>query len=322
MAMSESRGLLRSGLVMVGSNKRYVIWFWLLNLVLAEFGVIAFRLQAQSILDHSLYSGGLTHGFDAGVLIEMLARPEFGSMSAVTSPAFGFATLFFLATALLLPGVFQGYASNYRLPREDFFQACGRNLWRFVRLLIVSGVVIGGVAGALFGAGAGIIKAAGENTSELLPVQLGMTALAVIVVVMTILRSVFDLAEADVVLNDQGAVRRSIGAGFRHAFRSIFRITGSYLVIWLLASLAMVAGLWVWNALVPPASVLGAFVVGQLTLLITLAARFWQRGVAVAYWQQQMVAPVVRPVVPVVPAPVAPVVFEPPLPAGPSTMQS
>ena len=166
----------------------------------------------------------------------------------------------------------------------------------------------------------GPMKAAGENTSELLPVQLGMVAMVVIVVVMTILRSVFDLAEADVVLSDQGAVRRSIGAGFRHAFRSIFRITGSYLVIWLLASLAMVAGLWVWNALVPAASVLGALVVGQLTLMITLAARFWQRGVAVAYWQQQMVAPVVRPVVPVTPAPVAPVVFEPPLPAGPTAM--
>ncbi len=53
-------------------------------------------------------------------------------------------------TALLLPGVFQGYASTYRLPREDFFRACGRNLWRFIRLMIFSGIVMGIVAGALF----------------------------------------------------------------------------------------------------------------------------------------------------------------------------
>jgi len=316
--MSDGKGLLRRGVGMVAGNKRYILWFWLLNLTLAEFGVAAFRNQAHAILDNSLYSGRLLKGFDVTVFGEMLGKPEFGSTSAVMMPAIYVATLFFVATALFLPGVFQGYASNYRLSREDFFHACGRNLWRFVRLLIVSGVVMGIVAGILFGIRAGLVKAADASTSELLPVQVGMAMTALIVVIMSILRSVFDLAEVDVVLSDQGAVRRSIGAGFRHGFRSIFRLTGSYLVIWVVASLVMVAGLWVWNKMVPPASVLGAFVVGQLTLIITLAARFWQRGVAVAYWQDKMVAPVVRPVMPITPAPAVPVVFEPPLPSGPA----
>ncbi|HEY6765824.1 MAG TPA: hypothetical protein VI386_13720, partial [Candidatus Sulfotelmatobacter sp.] len=56
----------------------------------------------------------------------------------------------------------------------------------------------------------------------------------------------------------------------------------------------------------------GAFVVGQLTLLLLLIPRFRQRGVAVAYYKQRMVAPVtvVEPILPEpVPAPavVAPV---------------
>jgi hypothetical protein len=315
--MSESGSLLGRGVGMVARNKRYIVWFWLLNLVLAGFGVTAFSDQAHAILDHSLGSARLLNGFDVAVFAELLAKPEFGSSSAPTAMSFYFVALFFVATSVLLPGVFMGYASNYRLPREDFFRACGRNIWRFVRLTILSGVVMGIAAGILFGARAGLIKAAGEGTNEVLPFKIGLAMMLLIVLVMTMLRSVFDLAEADVVLSDQGAVRRSIGTGFRHGFRSVFRLTGSYLLIWVFTSLVMVGGLWVWMKMVPPASVVSAFIVGQLTLMITLAARFWQRGVAVAYWQESMMVPVLRPV-PVVPLPAEPVIFEPPLPVEPA----
>ena len=74
-------------------------------------------------------------------------------------------------TALFLPGVFQGYASTYRLPREDFFRACGRNLWRFIRLMIIAGIVMGIVAGILFACNGAIVKKAGDSTYELLPVH-------------------------------------------------------------------------------------------------------------------------------------------------------
>ena len=43
---------------------------------------------------------------------------------------------------------------------------------------------------------------------------------------------------------------------------------------------------------VPPASVIGAFFVSQLTLLLLLIPRFWQRGVAVTYYLQNMVEPI------------------------------
>ena len=141
--MNENKGLLSAGLGMVGRNKRYIVWFWLLNLVLGWFGTVAFANSAHAILDHRLYAGRLVHGFDASVFGELLARPEFGPMQSATMPAVYFAVLFFIATALFLPGVFQGYASTYRLPREDFFRACGRNLWRFIRLMILAGILMG-----------------------------------------------------------------------------------------------------------------------------------------------------------------------------------
>jgi hypothetical protein len=323
--MAENQGLLSSGWSMVTHNKRYIAWFYLLNLTLAEYGTSAFRNQAHEILDHSLKADRLVHGFSVGVLGEMFARPELGPMSASGSAAMFFALLFFALTALFLPGVLQGYASTYRLPREDFFRACGRNLWRFIRLMIVAGIVMGIVAGVLFGLRGALVKAADQSTNEMMPFYISMASLAVIFLVMSVLRIWFDLAEADVVLSDQRAVRRSIGVAFRNTFRNLGALLGSYIVTALVAAIVLLAGLWVWMKFVPPASLFGAFVVSQLTLLLLLIPRFWQRGVVVAYYKQHMVEPIaVQTFTPV--AIVAPVVESEPapvlLPPSPETQVS
>ena len=298
--MNEKQGLLRSGLSMVGHNKRYIFWFWLLNLTLAEFGTSAFRKSAHAILDHSFAANRLLHGFDLSVMIGLFMRPEFGQTSAMTTPALYFGCLFFVATALFLPGVFLAYASTYRLPREDFFRSCGRNLWRFIRLMIVAGIVMGIAAGLLFAINGALMKKAGDSTNELLPFETQMLGLTIIFLVMTILRIWFDLAEADIVLNNQNAVRKSIAAGFRHTSRALGRLLCSYVVTTIVAAVILCAGLVIWRKLIAPESIRAAFVVGQVTLFLLLIPRFWQRGVAVSYWQQQMAVPVlsVRPIEP------------------------
>ena len=302
---------------MVMRNKRYIFWFWLLNLTLAEFGTAAFRRAAHAIMDHSLYSGGLIHGFDLGVMAELLIRPDFGKMNSMTTPSLYLAILFFVATALFLPGIFAGYASTYRLPREDFFRACGRNLWRFIRIMIIAGIIMGIFAGCLFAANGAIVKKAGESTNEKLPFELQMIGLAVIFLIMTTLRIWFDLAETDTVLNDQRAVRRSIGAAFKHTFRSLGRLLGSYVISTIVAAIFLVAGLWIWLKFVSPESLIGAFVIAQITLFLLLIPRFWQRGIAVSYWRQKMLVPVVvpEPIAPPLPVITAPPVAPVPEPA-------
>src|SRR5277367_2836595 len=205
MQMNERKGLLGSGLGIVLRNKRYIVWFYLLNLMLAVMGITAFSSQVQSILERSLVADRLVHGFDITILIELLSRPEFGPGDAASMSAGRFAFLFLLLSALFLPGVFQGYASTYRLPGTDFFRACGRNLWRFIRLMIVAGIVTGILAGVVFGIRAALLKAADASTNELLPVYLSFASLFVIFLVMCVLRIWFDLAQADVVLSDQRA---------------------------------------------------------------------------------------------------------------------
>jgi hypothetical protein len=299
--MSDKKGLLSSGWGRVTRNKRYIFWFWLLNLTLAEFGTAAFRKSAHAILDHSMVADRLLHGFDLAVMIGLFARPEFGSMAAMSTVAGYFAFLFLLFTALFLPGIFQGYASTYRLPREDFFRACGRNLWRFIRLMIVASIIMGIFAVALFGINSFLVKKAGESTNEVLPFEVQMTGLAVIFLIMTTLRIWFDLAETDIVLNDQRAVRKSIGAAFVHTFRGLGRLLTSYIIVAILGLVILMGGLWIWMKMVAPDHWFGAFIVSQLILLLLLVPRFWQRGIAVSYWQQHMLVPVVA---------VKPVIFE------------
>jgi hypothetical protein len=135
----------------------------------------------------------------------------------------------------------------------------------------------------------------------------------VIFLIMTTLRIWFDLAEADTVLNDQRAVRKSIAAAFKHTFSSLGRLLTTYVISTLLAVAFLLAGLSIWMNLVRPDSIIGAFVIAQMTLFLLLIPRFWQRGIAVSYWQQRMLVPVaaVQPAeaTPVVvpPAPVAPI---------------
>jgi len=319
--MTENKSLLSNGLGMVTRNKRYVVWFFLLNLLLGVFGADAFRKVAHSILDNSQLSTRLVHGFDFPVLIELMARPEFGPAESPTSPTLHFAFVFFFATALLLPGVLAGYASTYRLPRNEFFRACGQNLWRFIRLLLIAGIVMGTATAALFGLHGVLETKAADSTNELLVFEVQMAGLAIIFLIMTIFRIWFDLAQADIVLSDQNSVHKSIGAAFGHTFRSLGRLLVTYVVITLVAAVILIGGLLAWLKFVAPESIIGAFLLSQLILLLLLVPRFWQRGVAVSYWQQKMVAPVYVPVQPTIPEPLpAPVVTEPaPPPTIPGT---
>src|SRR5437660_6952085 len=157
-----NKSLLSTGLGKVAHNKRYIVWFWLLNLTLAEFGSAVFWRSSHAILDHTLLAERLLKGFDVGIFGELLYKPEFGSLRAMTLPAFYFAFTFFLATALFLPGIFSGYASNSRLPREAFFRSCRLNLWRLILLMLIAGLVMGIVSGLLLAPDAAIAANAVE----------------------------------------------------------------------------------------------------------------------------------------------------------------
>jgi hypothetical protein len=292
--MNENVNLVFASAAIARRNKRYIVSFYLLNLAFAHFGASAFSDAAHNILDHSLYADKLLHGFNLGVFTELLTRPEFGAMPSATHPAIMFAVVFFLASLVFMPGVLLGYASDHRLPRDEFFRACGRNVWRFVRLFLFFAIIAGIVAGVLFGGLNALVTAADKTSNERLPFFTQLVGTVIILLLLTIIRIWFDLAQTEVVLRDQPAVRKAIAAGFRRTRRNLGRLLGSYVVIAIVALAILVAGILLWYAIVPPGSVLGAFIVGQAMMLLLLAMRFWQRATAVAFYVREMNQPVVE----------------------------
>jgi len=199
-----------------------------------------------------------------------------------------FALLFMVATIFLMPGVFRQYTSEYRVSKEEFYRTCGKNLWRFVRLLLIYAVIAIPLAAILFGIRGGLLKAADKSTNELLPFYVGLIALAVIFLIMTLVRVWFDLAEVDIVVRDQPIVRKSVGAGFRYSRRFWGRLLGAYVGISVLALLVLVVGIWLWHVLVPASSWVGAVLISQIMLILWLGARFWQRAVAAEFHLREM----------------------------------
>ena len=283
--MNQKNNLLSASAEIVRGNKRYIVWFYLLNILFAWCGAGAFSASAHNMMDHSLYSDKVLHGLDVFALGELFARPEFGPMAAISASATLFAVLFFMASMFFMPGVLLGYSSDHRISRQEFYRSCGHNIWRFVRVFAMFAVIGGIIAGILFGIHAGLSKAADQAANDdRIPFFTRMGTLLIIFLVMTLVRAWFDLAQVDVVLADQNATRKSVAAGFRMTRKKIGKLLGSYVAIAVVGIAILWAGLWVWHIIVPPDSVIGAFLVSEAILLLLLAVRFWQRAVAVAFY--------------------------------------
>jgi len=299
--MNDNKSLFSAGASVARGNLRYIVWFYLLNLLLGWLGASGLGTHAHSIMDHSLYSDKLLHGFNPAVLIELLNRPEFGPMKSSTMPSLFFGILFLLSSLTFMPGVLLGYSSDHRISRDEFFRACGRNLWRFVRLFVMAAIVVGITLGLLSAAFEFLAKAADNTNYERLPFFTHLAGWTIMLLALTKIRLWFDLAQTDVVLSDQNAVRKSLGFGFRAMRKNRVRLLGTYVLIALVGLVVLVGGIVLWNMIVPSSSVFGAFLVSQFMLLLLLAIRFWQRAAAVALYVKEMAEPVVE-VAPVVAA--------------------
>jgi hypothetical protein len=292
--MSNGNNLMSAGLDVVRRNLRYLLWFYLLSLLFAGMGALGFGMRAHEIMDHSLYSDRLLHGFHAAVLVEMMNRPEFGAFRSSRVPAEVSGNLFVLLSLVFMPGVLLGYSSDHRISREEFFRTCGRNLGRFVRLFLVAAVIVG-IVGSLAYFGSDPLADAAEKTNyEMLPFLTNVACWVIAVLILTKIRLWFDLAQTDVVLRDQAAVRKSLATGLRMMRKNWLRLLGTYVAITLLAVLVLAGGIVLWNLIVPSSSLLGALLISQLTAFLFLGARFWQRATAVAFYVKQMAEPVVE----------------------------
>jgi len=158
--------------------------------------------------------------------------------------------------------------------REGFFAACGRSFGRFLQLALVSGVLyflLYALSRWLFGR----LDASIDDVTEERPVFLAVLAIvALTVVLLHLVRMVFDYAKIAVVLDDESAPRallRALGFVRRNPGRTVGVYTGvGVLAVVLVVLYALVAPGAGQSSFV---SVLLAFLLSQVYLVARLALR-------------------------------------------------
>ncbi|HET9743261.1 MAG TPA: hypothetical protein VFQ00_10965 [Terriglobales bacterium] len=288
-----NKSLLSSGATSFGVSKRYVIWLYVVGLVLGIGSSAGLFARLGDVLDRSLYSDRLMHGFDLATFMGLIEKPEV-SLGSHTLISLLCAAVFFFFEIFLAGGILAEYLADARMERTQFYSRCGENFWKLIRIAILffiaAAIVMGIVRGIRFGIGS-----ATENWKN----EQAAFALQCIVVVLEglallWLRMWFDLAQTETVSTSARRVRSAVGHGFRSACRA-GALYASYLLLGIVALAVLVLGGWFWWSVVPAAATVLSFVVWQVILFVTLALRWWQRAVVVAWYERSI--PVTEPVV-------------------------
>lgn len=298
---------------------RLLVLLWAVNLLLALPFAIALAHQLDDSLGQGLAHGDQLDGFDMGWYGELEAetREVAGALAETFGPevlgggAFfdnlerwwrgdflslppllvGAGLLYALVWVFLLGGVLERLAwlGGRVVARErsaGFFAGCGRHFSRFVVLALLSGVLYYFVY-RLARSGFGWLEEATiDVTSERTVLLWVVAGAALTVLLLSLVRVVFDYAKIAVVADD----RRGALAGLGVALRFVGARPLSTLGIYWAVALAGVLLLGLYAAVAPgaggaswPAVILG-FLLGQLAIAGKLALRLVTLGAETAYY--------------------------------------
>ena len=274
-----------AGVGLVWRRQSILWWIFVVNFVLACMGAGTFMRQVSPVLDHSLQGQAFVHGFNPIVLSALL-------MEAHGAPAAGTASaclvlVFFIFMLFVEGGLLEVYRLDRRLTKGEFFEASGRFLWRFVRLLIMLLIVLIPV-GIVFSLTTRASHILDERSPSPTPgVWVRLTGLLVVLFLMQAVRLWFDMAQVRAVAEDERAMRRALGRAFKITFGNFGSLYWMYLRISIVAWLVMAVPLWIWVRLVRPEWIGVSFLLTQLILLSWLGTRLWQRASETIWYQRR-----------------------------------
>jgi hypothetical protein len=242
-------------------------------------------VQVSPVLDHSLQSQALVHGFNAVVFTALLMVAH-GTAAAGTASAC-LALVFFIFMLFVEGGLLEVYRLDRRLTKGEFFEASGRFFWRFVRLLIMMLIVLIPV-GIVYSLGTRASHLVDERSPSPVPgIWVGLIGLLVVLFLMQAVRLWFDMAQVRAVAEDERAMRRALGRAFKITFGNFGSLYWMYLRISIVTWLVMAVVLWVWVRLVRPERIGVSFLLTQLIVLTWLGTRLWQRASETIWYQRR-----------------------------------
>jgi len=292
--------------------KPHLVTLYIANLIFGWFAAFGLSAQVGAVTGTSLYSERLVRGFDLGVFLDLINRPEVTPYSQVPV-ALALSALFVVFLLFLTGGITTQYLSNTAgIGRSRFYAACGENFWQLVRLALVLIVVAGLVGGMLQAIRAGLDSATDNSPHYRAGLVLQSAMFVIQALAVLWVRMWFDLAQTQLIATGARRIRPSIGYGFKSARRA-FELYGSYVLLGIVTAIVVALGLFVWWTEAPASPVIISFLILQSTLACLLVFRWWQRAIAAAWYERNIPLPVAIESVSSAPLPAESAVPEMPL---------
>jgi hypothetical protein len=291
--MTAGKGIISAGAGLLWRRQRVLWWLFAANLVVGLLAATPVRNQLRNLDNSIAASDSLYHQMNYFRLREAMARPE-----GIPNAFYGGSTLlvlvYFAFLLFAMGGVLEALSSDRTLPLSEFLRASAEYFWRMVRLLLVFAVLTAPLAIAQSYLGDLADWLSNRSDWE----QLGFWVILGFTVILALIgltiRVWIDVAQLDAVAQDQPAVRRSL----RHA-RRLFRghfghVYGAVLGIQSFLFLITLGLFFLWVRL-PHEAIASTFFIEELTVLLWLAFRLWQKAVETAWYQQRVLSDIQPP---------------------------
>lgn len=280
----DNKGLVAAGASLVWRRQRVLWWVFAVNFVLGILGTAGARVQLGKLLQYSLAGEGLSKGFDFGMFLELVERPEANLMRSAGSSVL-FAVLFPLFMLFVTGGILAVYREDRKSTAGDFFAASGAFFWRFVRLALFSTVPFG-ILGGLY---AGVNKLSNYFGDRAVAAQTGfyiyLSGVIIVTLLLLFVRLWFDIAQVRAVVQDEHKMWRNVWKALGISWRNKGTLFRVYLCISGVAWVTLAGGLWLWAKL-PPTWTPVTFLLLEFIILMQLLTRLWQRASSVTWYKR------------------------------------
>jgi len=267
---------LAAGARLLAQRKAVIVWVYAAFLGFTGAAWMAANAVIAPITGFSLYSQRLAGGFDLIAFFELLGRQDVS-----VGPLVARSMLSLIGLAIVLwfcaAGIMAEFLSPAKLGPERFFQTCGAYWWRFVRLILLTWVILLPTMGILSAIRGGLVDAADKSFHVRLPFVVFVSFSVVMQVILMILRGWFDTAEFDLLHYNRPKSRRALGEARRLTRGCRLNLLWIYLVPAVLMWVVALFFFWLWVK--SPAGTVGlGFLLSQAMILALITGRMWQRA--------------------------------------------
>ena len=260
------------------TNKSYqmIALLYTTNFAFAAILAWGFRSVLIKTMGDSMNLENLVKDFDYTVFTDFMFK--YGGRITALISQLSWLVFFYLLISTLLGGGTIALLKNTdeRFSMSSFFENCGRYFFRFVRLLLIFGVIlflIGIVSSMIFGF---IYSALTSNVvSEVLPFTLAVMLLLLFLFVVMLVVMMADYAKVSTVVNDSKSMLKASWQGIKFVFRHFLSTVGLQLSIILILLVAVIIYL-VLEAqigMATPLTILVMFLIQQLSV----GVKVWTR---------------------------------------------